>query len=253
MPTITHQTILITGASSGLGRGLALALAKGQNRIVLTARRIPLLEEVAAEVRAHGSECLVVPGDVTDAANCQAVIDAAIDAFGPIDMAILNAGGANEMNMGTASIEDVLGLMRLNYDGLVHFLVPMIAHMKGRRGLIAHTGSPAGFFGLPKSGPYSAAKAAGRILIDACRIELKDSGIDFVALYPGFTLTPGIDPDIVPFKALLIQTDRAVAEMMGALERRRDHHLFPKRIGVLMRLGRSLPEPMRRRILQRFS
>lgn len=251
MPPIRDKTILITGASSGLGRGLAVALAAHHNRIIITARRQALLEEVAAEVRAAGSACCVVTGDVTDAAACQAVIGAGIAAFGPIDVAVLNAGGGAELNMAHATIDQVLGMMRLNYDGLVHFLVPLIAHMKGRPGLIAHTGSPAGFFGLPKAGPYSAAKAAGRMLIDACRVELKGSGIDLVALYPGFTLTPGIDPDIVPHKALLIQTDRAVREMVWALERRKAHHMFPKRIRFLMGFGRMLPEWARRWILQR--
>ena len=65
--------------------------------------------------------------------------------------------------------------------------------MKAQGGTIAYTGSPAGFFGLPKSGPYSAAKAAGRILLDTCRIELKDTKIKLVALYPGFVRTPMAD------------------------------------------------------------
>ena len=249
--SLQNQTILVTGASSGLGRGMAVALANGGNRIILTSRREALLEEVAAEVRAQGSECLVAPADVTDADACAAMIEAGIDAFGPIDVAILNAGGGRPLDMNAASVDDVLSLMRLNYDGLVHCLVPMMAQMRERGGAIAYTGSPAGYFGLPNAGPYCAAKAAGRVLFDACRVELADTPIQFVALYPGFTLTPGIDPDVVPHKALMIDIDRAVHEMLGAIERGDEHHMFPKRIKGLMGFGRALSEPMRRWILKK--
>ncbi|MFT5432247.1 MAG: short-subunit dehydrogenase [Myxococcota bacterium] len=139
--------------------------------------------------------------------------------------------------------------MRKNYDTLVNFLCPAIALMKERGGTIAFTGSPAGYFGLPKSGPYSAAKAAVRVLIDSARIELADSKLRLVALYPGFTHTEGLNPDDVPVKSLIINKDRAAREMLGAIEKQRSHHMFPKRIKFLIGLGRLLPEPLRRRLL----
>jgi short-subunit dehydrogenase len=123
--------------------------------------------------------------------------------------------------------------------------------MGDRPGIIAVTGSPAGYLGLPKSGPYSAAKAALRILIDTCRIELAATNIDLVALYPGFTHTAALAPEDVPVQALIIEADRAAREMAWALERRRAHHLFPKRIALLIGLARLLPEPVRRWVLQR--
>ena len=251
MPAIVDQTILITGASSGLGHGLALTLAGHGNRFVLTARRKERLDALAAQLEARGSKALVAPADALDAAACEAVVEAGIAAFGRIDVAVLNAGGGRAMSMATSSSAEVLSIMRLNYDTAVHFLCPLIAHMKPSRGLIAVTGSPAGFFGLPKSGPYSAAKAAIRMLVDTCRIELAGTGIDLVALYPGFTYTDSLDAKDVPLKALIIDVDRAVAEMRWALERRRSHHLFPKRIAVLIWLARWLPEPVRRFVLSR--
>jgi NAD(P)-dependent dehydrogenase (short-subunit alcohol dehydrogenase family) len=250
---IRGKTILITGASSGLGRGMAVALSHGDNNLVVTARRAPLLEELKAEVEANGSRCIVVPADATDPAAAQAVLDAGIEAFSSVDIAIINAGGANPVTMGDAALDDVTWPMRVNYDTLVHTLVPAINHMKGRAGTIAWTGSPAGFFGLPRSGPYSAAKSAGRVLMDTCRIELAGSGIRFVSLYPGFTHTPGLATEEVPFKALIIPQERAVKEMLGAIERGKNHHMFPKRIAWLMVLARMLPEWLRRRVLGAFS
>jgi short-subunit dehydrogenase len=123
--------------------------------------------------------------------------------------------------------------------------------MKERGGTIAYTGSPAGTFGLPKSGPYSAAKAAGRTLFDTCRIELAHTPIRFVALYPGFTYTDSLDADEVPVKALIIDKERAVREMVRAIEHGTDHAMFPKRIAWPVRAASLLPESVRRQILKR--
>ncbi len=246
-----HQkTILITGASSGLGRAMAVELSRQGNRLVVTARREPLLLELAREIEANGGRCLPIAADATDGAACQGVIDAAIAAFGPIDLAVLNAGGTPAQRMGATSVEAVLGTMRTNYDTLVNYLCPMIDHMRERGGTIAYTCSPAGAFGLPKSGPYSAAKSAGRVLFDTCRIELADTPIRFVATYPGFTYTEGLADAEVPIKALIIQKDRAVREMLRAIERGWAHHMFPRRIRWPVMLARLLPEPVRRRVLQ---
>lgn len=246
---ITGKTILITGASSGLGRAMALSLSHGDNNLIVTARREPLLRELADAIEANGSRCTVVPADAIDPAASQAVIDAGLAAYGRIDIALLNAGGGLATSMAETDAATVLRMMRINYDTFVNFLCPMIAHMRDVGGTIGWTGSPAGFFGLPKSGPYSAAKAAGRLLFDTCRIELANRRIRFVALYPGFTETPGLDPEDVPIKALIIQPDRAVREMLRAVERGTSHRMFPKRIAWLMSLARLLPEWLRRRIL----
>jgi NADP-dependent 3-hydroxy acid dehydrogenase YdfG len=250
---LRNKTILITGASSGLGRAIAIALSGAGNRLIVTARRQTLLEELAAEVQANGSECIAVAADATDAEAAQAVVDAATERFGTIDIAILNAGGANAVVMGTpeASATEMMRIMAMNYATLVNFLCPMIDLMKVQGGTIAWTGSPAGTFGLPKSGPYSAAKAAGRILMDTCRIELAGTPIRFVSLYPGFTYTEGLDDSEVPIKAMIIQKDRAVREMLGAIERGKSHHMFPRRIRWPVRLAAMLPEPVRRWILSR--
>ena len=246
---ITGKTILITGASSGLGRQMALDLSRGNNNLVVTARREALLLELATEIEANGSRCTVVAADAIDPEACQGVLDAGLAAYERIDIAILNAGGGKPVDMAEVDASTVLRTMRVNYDTLVNFLCPLIAHMRDIGGTIAHTGSPAGFFGLPKSGPYSAAKAAGRVLLDTCRIEVQNRKIRFVDLSPGFTETPGLDPDDVPVKALVIQADRASREMLRAVERGTGFHMFPKRIAWLMTLARLLPGWLRRAVL----
>jgi NAD(P)-dependent dehydrogenase (short-subunit alcohol dehydrogenase family) len=253
--TLRNKTILITGATSGLGRALALKLAAGNNRFIVTGRRLSLLESLAVELRAAGSECFIAAVDATDTAAVAAHLQANINELGRIDVAVLNAGGGEAHVLGRpgTTADEVLRIMNKNYASMVNYLCPLIEHMKQQGGTIAYTSSPAGMFGLPKSGPYSAAKAAGRILFDTARIELGNTPIRFVALYPGFTYTDGLVSEEVPFKSLIIQPERAVREMIYAIERGRDHHIFPARIAWPIRLGRMLPEPVRRFILSRVA
>ena len=250
---LTDKTILITGASSGLGHEIATRLSHRANRLIVTARRAERLETLAEVVRANGSECLVCPADATDRVGSAAIVQKAVDTFGGLDVALLNAGGGTARSMTEHNAESVAWEMRKNYDTFVNFLMPSIAVMRERGGTIAYTGSPAGYFGLPKSGAYSASKAAGRTLFDTCRIELADSPIQFVALYPGFTYTEGMDADEVPFEWLIIKRERAATEMIRAMERGKDHHIFPRRIAFPIALARLLPEPVRRWVLGRFA
>jgi short-subunit dehydrogenase len=247
---IENKTVLITGASSGLGREVALSLAKRNNNLIVTARRDALLQTLKAEIEALGSRCLAVAADSIDTAQAANVIEAGIRAFGRIDVALLNAGGGKALFVTQGTVAEILNQMRTNYDTLVNYLYPLIDHMKERGGgTIAYTSSPAGYFGLPKAGPYSAAKAAGRTLFDSTRMELAKTPVKLVALYPGFTYTEGMDANEVPVKALIIERDRAAREMIAAMEAGKTHHMFPKRIVLLMSLARLLPEPVRRRVL----
>lgn len=247
--TWSGTTVLITGASSGLGRALALALAQRGANLVVTARRAALLETLREETEALGVRCLAVAGDATRPEDVQAVLAAAFEAFGAVDTAVLNAGGGDASVMGEVDAAQVTWEMRKNYDTMVNYLCPLIDHMRERGGTIAYTSSPAGFLGLPKSGPYSASKAAGRLLFDSCRVELAHTPIRFVTLFPGFVHTPGLDPDNVPVPALIIQPDRAVREILGALESGRERWMFPRRIRWLIALGVWMPAWLRQRVL----
>jgi len=247
------KTVLITGASSGLGRGVALHAAAHGAHIVATARRAPLLETLKEEVEALGVRCEVVPADATDPVQAQRVLDRAIQTFGRVDVALLNAGGGSALVMGETTTEAVIWDMRVNYDTAVNFLCPLIAHMKDVGGTIATTSSPAGFFGLPKSGPYSASKAATRILFDSCRVELAHTPLRFVTLFPGFAYTDGINPEDIPVQALIITKERAVREMVWAIEVGKERHMFPKRIRWLITLAGFMPTSWTQRVLTRFA
>jgi len=250
---LIDKTVLITGASSGLGRAIAVELGSRGNKIIATARREQLLNTLREEIEAQGSQCINVAADATDTEKARDVIKTGMGAFKKIDVAILNAGGGRGVSMAKTSSADVLKQMKKNYDSLVNFLCPLIDHMKENGGTIAYTSSPAGYFGLPKSGPYGAAKSAGRYLFDTCRLELEGSPIKFVTLLPGFTYTEGFNMEDVPIKSLIIKKERAVKEMIYAIEHDKANYIFPKRIRLLIIIGRILPEPIRRKILITFS
>lgn len=239
---LINKRILIVGASSGIGRAVALQLAKRNNQLILSARRETELKQLAREVEACGSQAVVIAADALDADAAQQTVDKAIDACGAIDVALLNVGDGPSFHMATVSAADIRHNMDLNYATLVNFLTPLIAHMKQRQqGLIAHTNSLAGFLGLPMQGPYSAAKAAGRILMDTCRLELKNDNIRFVSLYPGFVATERVADDGIP-APMEISEQQAANHMIKGMERGRSDYLFPASTKWLIRLALLLPK-----------
>lgn len=239
---ITNKTILIAGASSGIGRQVALLLSHHNNRIIVSARRPQALESLRKEIITNGSQALAIPCDALSAEQAQNCVQQTIAEFRSIDIALLNIGDGPAFNMSKASVEEIHHNTQLNYGTQVNFLVPLIAHMKLQGyGLIAHTNSLAGFLGLPMQGPYSAAKAAGRILMDSCRIELKPFGLKFVSIYPGFVATERVQGDGIPSPFEISEVD-AAEHIVRALEKEKADYLFPFMTASLVRLARILPK-----------
>lgn len=245
---LSNRTIFISGASSGIGRAVAIQLAKANNRLVITARRQPLLDELKAEIEQLGSECLAIAADAQDEARAKSVISQATESFSHIDVALLNIGDGPSFNMGDTSAEAIKNNMRINYDTLVNYMVPLISQMKSQGwGHIAHTNSLAGFVGIPQQGPYCAAKAACRLLMDTSRIELADNGIKFTSLYPGFVATERVSGDGIP-APMEISEQRAAQYMIKGIEAEKLDYLFPFSTACLIRFGRLLPKSISSRI-----
>ncbi|MDX3519985.1 SDR family NAD(P)-dependent oxidoreductase [Streptomyces scabiei] len=254
MARVTDRTVLIVGASSGIGAEVARRLATDGNRLVLTARRAPELARVAQEVRAAGSACLDLVADALDPRAAAEVVAAGAAEFGTIDVALLNAGQGPDMSMDRVNVADVARIMALNYDTVVNYLVPLIDRMGSQAGggLIAHTNSLAGLMGIPRQGPYSAAKAAARTLIDAARVELAPRGIRFTSLHPGFVATERISGDGLP-KPFQISQERAARYVVRALEREPAQAYFPWPTAALVRTLRTLPTPVSAAVLRRLA
>lgn len=251
---IQNKTILITGASSGIGREVALKLSQSQNRIIITARREGLLNELKAKIEENGSQCLAVAADSTSESEVSALLELAIKTFDKIDIALLNAGGGTANSMAEMDTQTLKGIIARNLDTITNYLSPLIAHMrKTDSGTIAYTSSPAGFYGLPLSAPYSASKGAGRILFQSCRIDLANTNLKFVSIFPGFAYTGTFTEEDrvlagIP-KFMVIDRFRAANEVIYAIEKGKQNHMFPKRLKFIHSIGRITPEFVRNKIL----
>lgn len=238
------KTILIVGASSGMGRVLALRLAREGAKIIATARRQHMLDTLAGEIRAAGGECLPIAADATNESAAAGVVSAAVERYGRLDMIYLNAGGAPALDMRLMTAGDVNAYMRSNYDVVVNYLFPALKQMvRQGGGHVGHTNSLAGFLGVPLQGPYSAAKGAAMLLIDTCRVEFARYGIRFTTVYPGFVATEVTANDGMP-APLEISTEKAVDHIIYALRREKRDYLFPLSMRWLIRLAHILPKPV---------
>jgi short-subunit dehydrogenase len=185
-----NQTVVITGASDGIGQQLALELAAKGANLVLAARNEEKLNAVARGCEDAGVNAVAVRTDVTDPEACRRMVDAAVARFGGIDILVNNAGismySPFERNADLSAFEQ---LMKVNYLGAVyctHFCLP---HVQARKGLIVAISSLQGKTGFPGYAGYCASKHAMQGFFDSLRIELRDSGVDVLVVSPGAVAT----------------------------------------------------------------
>ncbi len=247
------KVVLVTGASSGIGRAVAVALSRHHNTLVVTARRAALLESLAEEIEANGSRCLAIAGDATDSAHAEDVAHRAVQEFSRVDIAILNVGAGPASNTLTSSAESILGAMRTNYDSLINFYVPVMRQMKKQTSecMILHVNSLAAYFGIPMQGEYAAAKAAGRIFLETARMELDRFGfrhIKIQTVHPGFVATEATANDGVPAPNE-ISEEGAAEYVLAGIRRGQNENRFPLGTALAVRVGRLAPYWLRKRVL----
>lgn len=190
MSEFSGSVVVVTGASEGIGRALCLALAPQAPKLVLAARNAGRLESLAAECRAAGAETLVVPGDLTDAAQCRALVAAAVERFGRIDTLVANAGRTMWARVDEIRDPGVFReVMELNYFSLVWLTMAALPHLKATRGRIVPVASVAGLTGVPERSGYAASKHAVVGFFDSLRIELAGTGITITMVCPDFVVT----------------------------------------------------------------
>lgn len=189
------NVIVITGASDGIGAEMArqLAAAHGaQAGLVLAARNQDKLEAVASQCRARGAQARVAPANVSDEAQCRALVDLSVQAFGRIDALINNAGVSAQALFADVEPQDLHwyeNLMKINLWGSVWCTHAALPHLKASRGRIVAVSSLAGLVGVPGRTAYSATKFAMTGFFEALRAELKSSGVSVTTAYPGVVAT----------------------------------------------------------------
>ncbi|MHA6788230.1 SDR family NAD(P)-dependent oxidoreductase [Pseudomonas bijieensis] len=244
LASFKERVVLIVGASSGMGRTLALRLAEEGAWVAATARREEQLLDLQREITEQGGKCMVWAADAMQEQAALEVVTQVVAHYGRLDVVVLNAGGAPALDMRKMNAGQVTAYMRSNYDVVVNYLFPALEQMSAQRsGLVVQTNSLAGFLGVPLQGPYCAAKGALRLLIDTCRIEFGEKGIRFLSLYPGFVATAQTANDGMP-APLEISEAQAVSHMLKAMRSDRWDYLFPWTMRWLVRLSRILPKPV---------
>lgn len=245
------QRIFLTGASSGIGRGLALRLAKPEVAFGLVARREELLADLASELEARGCRALVLPRDVQDTSAMSAAAQEFLHWAGGADLVIANAGIGEGRRSERIDPERAAEVLAVNVLGVANTVFPFVGPLRERRaGVLAAVGSVAGFRAMPGSLSYSASKAAVHTLMDGLRMELHGSGVHAMTLCPGFIRTPLTDKNAfrMPF---LMGCDRACDQMVRAIERREKTYVFPWQMRMAAFVLRHGPEWLVRKAARR--
>ena len=251
MPFDRPQSILITGASSGIGEALALGYAAPGARLALVGRNAERLEGVAAACRTSGAGAVSAVLDVTEHAALESFVTEA-DRTAPLDLVIANAG----ISAGTSGTgEDAAqtrAIMAVNVDGVMNTVIAALPHMRRRRhGQIAIVSSLAGFRGFPGAPAYCASKAAVRVWGEALRGHLAPEGIGVTVVCPGFVKSrmTAVNDFRMPF---LMEADRAADHIRRGLARNKARIACPWQLAIPLRLLAALPpwltDPMLRRM-----
>jgi NAD(P)-dependent dehydrogenase (short-subunit alcohol dehydrogenase family) len=184
------QAILLTGASIGIGREIALRLAGEGARLALAARDVAKLEEVAALCRERGGEAIVVRADVGVEADCLALVDRTVESFGRLDAIFLNAGQDMWSRLDELADPSIFEqLIRVNYLGPAWLTWRALPHLKASRGRIVVMSSLAGLTGVPTRTGYAATKHALQGFFDSLRVELRRTGVSVTIVCPDFVLS----------------------------------------------------------------
>ncbi|RMF11948.1 MAG: SDR family NAD(P)-dependent oxidoreductase [Alphaproteobacteria bacterium] len=234
------KSILITGASSGIGRALALHYARAGVTLALNGRNRERLELVARECRARGAKVIADVVDVTDEPALTAWIHA-VDDKAPLDLVIANAGVSLGYRSGTPLGDHTGDTFAVNVWGVLHTIHAAIERMRARhRGRVAIMSSLAGFLGFPSAPAYSASKASVKAYGEALRGMLAPEGIAVNVICPGFVESPMTDRNSFPMP-FLMPAHRAARIIARGLERNKGRIAFPWPLVAVLRLVGLLP------------
>ncbi len=248
-PVFNNKVIVITGASSGIGKALALQLADQKAKLALGARNMEKLEEVARQCRQKGAEALALQVDVAREEQCKNFIDKTVEALGAPDVLINNAGITMWAKFDEIKDVNILQrIMQVNYMGSVYCTHYALPYLKASNGRIVGISSLTGKSGVPTRSGYAASKHAMAGFFDTLRIELKETGVSVTMIYPGFVSTEvrerALGPDGNPLRKSPVQEkkvmtpEQCAAQIIPAMAKRKRELVMTLRgkLGVYLKL-----------------
>jgi NAD(P)-dependent dehydrogenase (short-subunit alcohol dehydrogenase family) len=242
MPSFANQVILITGAGSGIGRHLALTLAREGAAIAAVDLQAEPLAALAGEL--SGQRHAWAVADVTNRAAVHLAVAELGAGLGPIDVLIACAGIGLETSALAFQGDVVASIIRVNLIGVVNSIDAVLPEMLARRhGHLVALSSLASFRGLPRMAAYCASKAGVNALMDSLRVDLKSQGIAVTTICPGWIRTPMTTAIDAPMPDML-ELEDAVQRIIKAIRGRRSLFAFPRSSAFKVRLLRWLPPGM---------
>ena len=250
--------VWITGASSGIGRELALEFSRQGATVAVSARRMELLEKLVHDIAASGGTAAAFYCDVMSENSIMNCVDAVIDAFGQMDVVVANAGFGITGKIEELTETDWARQMAGNVTGLALTCKYSLPHLRKTSGSIVLIGSVGAFVAGPGVGAYGASKAAVHSIGETLQVELLNSGVSCTTIHPGF-----IDSNITridnegnfhpdrndPRPANMIwSTSKAAQVMVKAIARRKKVYIFTGHGKVIAFLGKYLPGIARKMI-----
>jgi short-subunit dehydrogenase len=241
---------IVTGASSGIGRALALRLGAEGYRLGLIARRRDAIETAAATIAAAGGAAVAAVADVGDRAALRAAIAEVESQLGPVDVMVANAGFGVPTQLDPLNTQDVEQTIRVNVLGVIYSVEAVLPGMLARgHGQLLAISSLAAFKGLPGESAYCASKAAVNAYMEGLRIALRPNGVVVTTVCPGFVNTPmtKMNSAAMPFSMSADEAARRIARLIvrcrGGVVR------FPLPMAILMSLIARLPDSVVARLI----
>ena len=244
---------MITGASSGIGRGLALEIASRGGHLALLARREDLLQEIVDEARNRNVKAVAATADVRDAKAVSEAADRFREQLGPIDILIANAGIGTADHAVRLTPEHAANVIGINVLGAVNSVAAVLPEMVERKqGRLVAISSLAAYRGLAKSAAYCASKAALSSYFESLRIDLRHTGVGVTIIHPGFIKTP-LTAGREAKMPYLMELDDGVKKIVWAIEREKKTYAFPWQLATIVRATRLMPATMYDWIAERNS
>ena len=235
---MADKVIWITGASSGIGKALAIKFAKKGWKVAISARRENLLNEIAKTY----NDIFPYPLDVTDSNKCELVFNSIKEKFKNVDISVFSTGMHDPKSEKSLDLNKVRQIMEVNFFGTINSVNAVYKYYKERKsGQISIVSSVAGYRGLPAGGAYCASKSALTSFTESLNFDMKRKNVRVSLISPGFIKTPMTDQNDFPMP--MIKTPEFAAEEIynGLVKKNAFEIHFPKSFTIVMKILRILP------------
>ncbi len=239
--TFDNMTVLVTGASSGIGNAIVKELSKESCNLILVSRRMKLLEQLKKECILADDRCLTIQCDVAKKEEVAAASKLAKQKFGAVDIAVLNAGAGHTVTVENFDSRYAESTFGANLYGIIYWVEQLLPDfLEKKNGMIVGVSSLADNRGFSGSGFYCASKAAASIYLEGLRVELKPHNVKVITVKPGFVKTPMTDQNKfkMPF---LMPAEKAAKIILAGIKKEKRVVQFPLPMVWLTRLVGFLP------------